>query len=231
MRRSLQSTTGCVFGFECRENLQIVWRQTEMFPENHRPRLQLWKRFWWNGRSQFIQKQVRRCPWKRKTTLILSEVQDKLKSTNSLGFRREGNKIQFNFNEEGWVWSFYHSRWHQRNHWFNFFRERDHAFVREKYILRIADKHGWGTVEEYVDSDIADNSEDAARLRSANSRAANKKRQSPYERQVSRELREYSTAYPPGSFFLGEQNSSVVRSLCRNSTCPTTENPFRDIPQ
>uniref|UniRef100_K1QN58 Uncharacterized protein n=1 Tax=Magallana gigas TaxID=29159 RepID=K1QN58_MAGGI len=46
----------------------------------------------------------------------------------------------------------------------------------------IADKHGWGTVKEYVDSDIADNSEEAARLRSAISRAANKKRQSPYER-------------------------------------------------
>uniref|UniRef100_A0A8W8MR18 Uncharacterized protein n=1 Tax=Magallana gigas TaxID=29159 RepID=A0A8W8MR18_MAGGI len=60
--------------------------------------------------------------------------------------------------------------------------ERGHS--SENKILRIADKHGWGTVKEYVDSDIADNSEDAVRLRSAISRAANKKRQSPYERPV-----------------------------------------------
>uniref|UniRef100_A0A8W8NW57 CCHC-type domain-containing protein n=1 Tax=Magallana gigas TaxID=29159 RepID=A0A8W8NW57_MAGGI len=59
--------------------------------------------------------------------------------------------------------------------------EKEAVRQRNK-ILRIADKHGCGTVKEYVDSDIADNSEDFARLRSAISRPANKKRQSPYER-------------------------------------------------
>lgn len=36
----------------------------------------------------------------KQKTLILSEVQDKLKPTNTLEFRGEGNKIQNNFNEE-----------------------------------------------------------------------------------------------------------------------------------
>ena len=48
---------------------------------------------------------------------------------------------------------------------------------------------------------------------------------------VSREIRECSTAYPPGSFFLGVQNSTAVRSSRRDSTCPTTENPYKHRPQ
>jgi hypothetical protein len=43
-------------------------------------------------------------------------------------------------------------------------------------ILRIADKHGWDTVKEYTDSDLADNAEDATKLRGAIFRAAKKRR-------------------------------------------------------
>ena len=51
-------------------------------------------------------------------------------------------------------------------------------------MLKISDKHGWDTVKEYADSDLAENSEDATKLRSLISRAAAKKRQSstPYYR-------------------------------------------------
>nr|XP_034306591.1 uncharacterized protein LOC117682646 [Crassostrea gigas] len=119
--------------------------------------------------------------------LILSEVQDKLKPTNSLEFRGEGNKIQYNFNEERLRCLELLS---QKLISGNFSGITDlissekEAIRQRNKILRIADKHGLGTVKEYVDSDIADNSEDAVRLRSAISRAANKKRQSPYERPV-----------------------------------------------
>jgi hypothetical protein len=44
-------------------------------------------------------------------------------------------------------------------------------------ILRIADKHGSrDTVKEYTDSDLADNAEDATKLRGAIFRAAKKRR-------------------------------------------------------
>jgi hypothetical protein len=39
-------------------------------------------------------------------------------------------------------------------------------------ILKIADKHGWGTVQEYLDSPLADDKDDAANLRTAIARAA-----------------------------------------------------------
>ncbi|CAG2190846.1 unnamed protein product [Mytilus edulis] len=41
-------------------------------------------------------------------------------------------------------------------------------------ILKIADKHGWDTVKEYLDSPLADNKEDANDLRAAISRASRK---------------------------------------------------------
>jgi hypothetical protein len=61
-------------------------------------------------------------------------------------------------------------------------REKKALKYRNK-LLRIADKHGWATVKEYVDSDIADNSEDASKLHSAISRAAAKNRPcTPYDK-------------------------------------------------
>lgn len=116
--------------------------------------------------------------------MILSEVQDKLKLTNSLKFRGEGNKIQYNFNEERLRGLELLSQKLISDDFSGItdlnFSEKEAIRQRNK-ILHIADKHGWGTVKKYVDSDVADNSEDAARLRSAISRATNKTRQSPYE--------------------------------------------------
>jgi predicted nucleic acid-binding Zn ribbon protein len=36
-----------------------------------------------------------------------------------------------------------------------------------KKILKIADRHGWDTVNEYLDDPLADNNEDASKLRGA----------------------------------------------------------------
>lgn len=117
--------------------------------------------------------------------MILSEVQDKLKLTNSLKFRGEGNKIQYNFNKERLRGLELLSQKLISDDFSGItdlnFSEKEAIRQRNK-ILHIADKHGWGTVKKYVDSDVADNSEDAAKLRSAISRATNKTRQSPYER-------------------------------------------------
>uniref|UniRef100_A0A8W8JIT7 CCHC-type domain-containing protein n=1 Tax=Magallana gigas TaxID=29159 RepID=A0A8W8JIT7_MAGGI len=63
----------------------------------------------------------------------------------------------------------------------------------ESCVLRAEDKHGWDTVKEYTDSDLADNSEDATKLRSAISRAtAKKRRYNPY----SYDNKDYQSAKP-----------------------------------
>jgi hypothetical protein len=38
-------------------------------------------------------------------------------------------------------------------------------------ILKIADKHGWGTVQEYLDSPLADDKDDAANFASLSARS------------------------------------------------------------
>ena len=117
---------------------------------------------------------------------ILAEVQDKFKTNTD--FKGEGNKIQFAFNEE----RLRNLDKIQNNLLFGEVKEALTTIESEKKalnyrnkLLRIAEKHGWDTVKEYTDNDLADGSEDAARLRSAISRAAAKKRQSPYARPVA----------------------------------------------
>lgn len=104
----------------------------------------------------------------KQKTLIISEVQDKLKPTNFLEFRGEGNKIQYNFSEERLRGLELLSQKLISGDFSgitDLISSEKEAIRQRNKILRIADKHGWGTVKEYVDSDIADNSEDAARLR------------------------------------------------------------------
>jgi hypothetical protein len=45
-------------------------------------------------------------------------------------------------------------------------------------VLKIADRHGWDTVNEYLDDPLADNSEDASKLREAIVRAGRKRKRS-----------------------------------------------------
>ena len=107
------------------------------------------------------------------------EIQEKFqyKSADSCDLQSEFNKIQFNeerlraldliekklsINDIGEI--------------FVIINKEKEALHQRNKILRIADKHGWDTVKEYTDSDLADNPEDASKLRAAISRAAAKKR-------------------------------------------------------
>lgn len=123
----------------------------------------------------------------KQKTLILSEVQEKLKpaNTSTFEFSGEGNKIQYNFNEErlrGLEILSQKLISSELSGFVDLISSEKEAIRQRNKILKIADKHGWDTVKEYVDSDITDNSEDAAKLRSAISRAASKKRKTPYDR-------------------------------------------------
>lgn len=116
---------------------------------------------------------------------IVSELQDKFK-TNA-DFKGEGNKIQYSFNEE----RLRNLDTLSNNITFGDLKgaltliesEKKSLNYRNK-LLKIADKYGWDTVKEYTDSDIADNAEDATKIRSAVARASAKKRQvqTPYTR-------------------------------------------------
>ena len=53
-------------------------------------------------------------------------------------------------------------------------------------ILKIADKHGWDTVQEYLDSPLDDDKDDAVNLRTAITRATTKCRSKPYDMPAER---------------------------------------------
>lgn len=100
-------------------------------------------------------------------------------------FKKEGNKIQHSFNSERIdKLSRIESNIKLRN--INtaceiITEEKDNLRKRNK-ILKIADKHGWDTVKEYLDSPLADNKDDAVDLRAAISRATRRRNSRPYNR-------------------------------------------------
>ena len=49
------------------------------------------------------------------------------------------------------------------------------ALTQRNKILKIADRRGWGTVNEYLDDPLADNNDDAIKLRYAVNRATRKR--------------------------------------------------------
>ena len=63
--------------------------------------------------------------------------------------------------------------------------EREILRKRNK-ILKIADKHGWDNVQEYLDSPLTDDKDDAANLRTAIAGATTKHRSKPYDRPAER---------------------------------------------
>jgi hypothetical protein len=112
---------------------------------------------------------------------IVSEIHEKFqsKSSDSCALRAEGNRIQFSFNEE----RLKSLELIERKLMVDDVSEITSIIQREKEALRhrnkilcIADKHGWDTVKEYTDSDLADNAEDATKLRGAIFRAAKKRK-------------------------------------------------------
>ena len=61
------------------------------------------------------------------------------------------------------------------------FHEEFKSLKDRNKILKIADTHGWDTVKEYDSDPLADDSEDASRLRTAINRARYNRRFKPYD--------------------------------------------------
>ncbi|CAG2187381.1 unnamed protein product [Mytilus edulis] len=148
---------------------------------------------------------------KQRSSLV-SELQEKLQVNTDI--KGEGIKIQFSFNQERLSnldrFKNYLSRGSVEEV-FELIDSEKKALTHRNKLLRIADRHGWGTVKEYSDNDLTDNSEDASKLRAAIFRAS-KKRQTPYARNQPTQPSFQRTR--PGVFdgmsnnqlFLGSQN-------------------------
>ncbi|CAC5421229.1 unnamed protein product [Mytilus coruscus] len=113
---------------------------------------------------------------------IVSELQEKLQL--NMEIKGEGIKIQFSFNQERLSNLDRIKNFLSRGsveEIFELIDSEKKALSRRNKLLRIADRHGWGTTKAYSNSDLTDNSEDASKLRAAIFRAS-KKRQTPYAR-------------------------------------------------
>ena len=101
-------------------------------------------------------------------------------------FSQEGNKIQFKFNSQRAEKLSDILRLIQSDH----FDEAEDVikselgeFKERNKHLKIADRHGWDTVREYTLHPLADDNEDAAKLRTAIARASRKRTApKPYDR-------------------------------------------------
>ena len=99
-------------------------------------------------------------------------------------FSREGNKIQFKFNTE---------RSNKLSDILECIQSKDfeaaeliikselNEITQRNKIIKIADRHGWDVVKEYSIPPLADDNEDAVKLRAAINRAT-RRRAKPYER-------------------------------------------------
>ncbi|CAC5372030.1 unnamed protein product [Mytilus coruscus] len=105
-------------------------------------------------------------------------------------FKHEGNRIQHRFNIErsdklSKIDSYI--KFNSLDAASRLISEEKETLRKRNKILKIADKHGWDTVQEYLDSPLADNKDDAVNLRSAIARANSRRRNSkPYDRPVEK---------------------------------------------
>ena len=115
--------------------------------------------------------------------------------------KHEGHKIQFNFNQErfGKLTEIEDAvRSSDVAKVFEIIAEQKVVLTQRNKILKIADRHGWDTVNEYLDDPLADNNDDAIKLRYAVNRATRKRnyRYRPYERRRA-------GMFSPSAFFRG----------------------------
>ncbi|XP_063420142.1 uncharacterized protein LOC134705325 [Mytilus trossulus] len=89
-------------------------------------------------------------------------------------------------------------------------------------ILKIADKHGWDTVKEYLDSPLADNKEDASDLRAAISRASRKRSSKPYSKPESSNSGSRKGEFNSRSFFFVALAKSVIPSSPKQASQKVT---------
>ena len=121
-------------------------------------------------------------------------------------FKQEGTKIQFNFNSEridsleSISSLISQCKFDDTRALIN--SELDTLRQRNK-ILKIADRHGWDTVSEYLDDPLADNNEDASKLRGAIVRAGRKRKRPGFQN---------SSGFNPKNFFRGFSQASTVKN-------------------
>ena len=154
----------------------------------------------------------------RQRNLFLDELDSRFsnfasKSNSSVSlfqFTSEGNKIQFEFNS---------SRTEGLNKietLCNVNPEAAQAVVASELqalnqrnkLLKIADKHGWDTFKEYTDSPLADNADDAAKLRGAIARAMRSRRFKPYQSKSDGTVSTSLSQTRPRSFFRSFQGTN-----------------------
>lgn len=113
-------------------------------------------------------------------------------TTNSddFTFKGEGNKVQFKFNSErssklSEILECLQSRNYDSAE--DIFKSEISQIGQRNKIIKIADRHGWDVVKEYTIHPLADNNDDAVKLRAAINRA-NRRRPKPYDRSVQPNL-------------------------------------------
>lgn len=165
------------------------------------------------GSSQVLEKAL-----DRQRNLFLDELENRFSSlaaksntpVASFKFSSEGNKVQFEFNS---------SRIDSLNKIVTLCNVNPEAaqtvanteidvLNQRNKLLKIADKHGWDTVKEYTDSPLADDAEDASKLRGAIARAMRSRRFKPYQPKQERSESNMSGQYRSRSNFRSFQGSN-----------------------
>ncbi|XP_062612933.1 uncharacterized protein LOC134274689 [Saccostrea cucullata] len=138
-------------------------------------------------------------------------------------FKQEGTKIQFNFNSDriAALQKIELLLKSENKEDIESVIKSEIATINQRNkILKIADRHGWDTVQEYLDDPLADNGEDATKLRSAVIRASRKRTHfnKPYSRGASR------GGFNPRAFFrgfsqnFGQRTDMYTQNTAQNAT-------------
>ena len=122
--------------------------------------------------------------------LFIGELDSKLgqptRTVDDFVFQKEGNKIQRKFNTDSSTRLSDILTLVQSNRCEDAevaIRSELEEIQQRNKLIKIADRHGWDTVREYTLHPLADNDEDAAKIRSAIARASRKRWSAkPYER-------------------------------------------------
>jgi hypothetical protein len=159
--------------------------------------------------------------------------------TAEFSLKHEGNKIQYSFNLER-LEKLSHIensiKLNKLNAVYDILTEEQTILRKRNKILKIADRHGWDTGKDYLDSPSADDKEDASDLRGAISRA-NRKRSTP--KPYNRPDNQYgsvnrgsgSAKFNPRIFFRGFGQFSGAGFNCETSSVQTVGRCFYCIEQ